>query len=142
MKIALFIPCYVDQFYPQVGLATLDLLKRHGMHVEYPEEQTCCGQPMANAGLHDDARPLAVRFLNIFAPYDYIVSPSGSCVAMVRHHYEEVLGHSAQLEDVAHKTFELCEFFTDVLKIDRLPCAIRMRMKTTVINALRDKIAD
>ena len=91
MRIGLFIPCYIDQFYPQVGLATLDLLERHGMQVEYPEEQTCCGQPMANAGLHNDAKPLAERFLKIFAPYDYVVSPSGSCVAMVRHHYEEVL---------------------------------------------------
>jgi L-lactate dehydrogenase complex protein LldE len=120
MRIGLFIPCYIDQFYPQVALATLDLLEHHGQTVEFPEQQTCCGQPMANAGLHDDARPLAERFLNVFADFDYIVSPSGSCVAMVRHHYEEVLGHSARLEDVAHKTFELCEFFTDVLKIDRL----------------------
>jgi L-lactate dehydrogenase complex protein LldE len=121
MRIGLFIPCYIDQFYPQVGLATVDLLERHGVQVEYPEEQTCCGQPMANAGLHSDARPLAERFLEIFAPYDYVVSPSGSCVAMVRHHFEQVLGDSPQLEAVAHKTFELCEFFTDVLKIERLP---------------------
>ncbi len=120
MRIGLFIPCYIDQFYPQVGLATLDLLEHYGLQVEFPEEQTCCGQPMANAGLHSDARPLAQRFLKIFADYDYVVSPSGSCVAMVRHHYEEVLGTSPQLEDVAHRTFELCEFLTDVLKIDRL----------------------
>jgi len=120
MRVGLFIPCYIDQFYPQVGLATLELLERHGLTVEFPEQQTCCGQPMANAGFHDDARPLAERFLNVFAGYDYVVSPSGSCVAMVRHHYEQVLGHSPQLEDVAHKTYELCEFMTDVLKIDRL----------------------
>ena len=88
MRVGLFIPCYIDQFYPQVGLATLELLEHFGVQVEYPEEQTCCGQPMANAGLHDDARPLAERFLKIFAEYDYVVSPSGSCVAMVRHHYE------------------------------------------------------
>jgi L-lactate dehydrogenase complex protein LldE len=128
MRLGLFIPCYIDQFYPQVGLATVELLERHGLDVEYPEEQTCCGQPMANVGLHDDARPLAERFLKIFAPYDYIVSPSGSCVAMVRHHYEEVLGHSAQLKEVSHKTFELCEFFTDVLKIDQLTGAFPHRV--------------
>jgi L-lactate dehydrogenase complex protein LldE len=121
MRIGLFIPCYIDQFYPQVGMATLELLERQGLVVEYPEEQTCCGQPMANAGLHSDARPLAERFLKIFAPYNYVVSPSGSCAAMVRHHYEQILGHSSELDAVAHKTFELCEFFTDVLKIDRLP---------------------
>jgi L-lactate dehydrogenase complex protein LldE len=128
MRVGLFIPCYIDQFYPQVGLATLELLERHGMQVEYPEEQTCCGQPMANAGLHDAAKPLAERFLKIFAPYEYIVSPSGSCVAMVRHHYKEVLGNSPLLEAVAHKAFELCEFFTDVLKIDRLTGAFPHRV--------------
>jgi L-lactate dehydrogenase complex protein LldE len=120
MCIGLFIPCYVDQFYPQVGLATLDVLERLGLDVEFPEEQTCCGQPMANAGFHEDARPVAERFLRTFADYEYIVSPSGSCVAMVRHHYEQVLGHSAALHEVAHKTFELCEFLTDVLKVERM----------------------
>ncbi|HVT26518.1 MAG TPA: (Fe-S)-binding protein [Lacipirellulaceae bacterium] len=120
MRIGLFIPCYIDQFYPHVGLATLNLLESFGLQVEFPEEQTCCGQPMANAGVHDDARPLAKRFLNVFAGYKCIVSPSGSCVAMVRHHFEQVLGPSPELEYVAHKTFELCEFLTDVLKIDRL----------------------
>jgi L-lactate dehydrogenase complex protein LldE len=120
MRVGLFIPCYVDQFYPHVGLATVALLEHHGLQVEFPEQQTCCGQPMANAGFHDDARPLAERFLSVFADYDYVVAPSGSCVAMVRHHYEQVLGHSRQLEKVAHKTYELCEFFTDVLKVERL----------------------
>jgi L-lactate dehydrogenase complex protein LldE len=120
MRVGLFIPCYIDQFYPRVGLATLQLLEEQGLEVEYPEQQTCCGQPMANVGLHDDAKPLAERFLTIFGPYDYVVSPSGSCAAMVRHHYEEVLGESKRLDDVTHKTYELCEFFTDVLKIDGL----------------------
>jgi len=120
MRIGLFIPCYVDQFYPQVGLATVDVLERFGIEVDYPEEQTCCGQPMANVGLHSDARPVAERFLRTFADYEYVVSPSGSCVAMVRHHYEQVLGPSPTLDRVAHKTFELCEFLTDVLKVERL----------------------
>jgi L-lactate dehydrogenase complex protein LldE len=96
-------------------------LEHYGVEVEFPEEQTCCGQPLANAGMHADARPLAERFLRIFGNYDFVVSPSGSCVAMVRHHYEQVLGHTDALHEVAHKTFELCEFMTDVLKIDRLP---------------------
>jgi L-lactate dehydrogenase complex protein LldE len=120
MRVGLFIPCYIDQFYPQVGLATLDVLEHFGVDVTYPESQTCCGQPLANAGLHGDARPLAERFLQIFAEFDYVVSPSGSCVAMVRHHYEQVLGHSEALESLALKTYELCEFMVDVLKIERL----------------------
>lgn len=120
MRIGLFIPCYVDQFYPQVGLATVNVLERFGCTVDYPEAQTCCGQPMANVGLHADARPLAERFLEIFADYEYIVAPSGSCVAMVRHHYEQILGPSERLHTVAHKTFELCEFLFDVLKVQQL----------------------
>jgi L-lactate dehydrogenase complex protein LldE len=120
MRIGLFIPCYVDQFYPHVGMATVDVLERFGLHVEFPEEQTCCGQPLANAGMHAEARPLAERFLSIFSGYDYVVSPSGSCVAMVRHHYEQLLGDSAGLQATAHKTYELCEFLTDVLKVERL----------------------
>jgi L-lactate dehydrogenase complex protein LldE len=120
MRIGLFIPCYIDQFYPQVGIATVDLLERFGLDVHFPEEQTCCGQPMANAGLHDDARPVAERFLRTFANYDYVVSPSGSCVAMVRHHYEQVLGNLPEVHDVGHKTFELCEFLTDMLKVERI----------------------
>jgi L-lactate dehydrogenase complex protein LldE len=120
MRIGLFIPCYIDQFFPQAGLATVEVLEHFGVQVDFPEEQTCCGQPLANAGLHNDARPLAERYLRIFAPYQYVVSPSGSCVAMVRHHYKQVLGHSPALDAVAHKTFELCEFLSDVLKVERL----------------------
>lgn len=120
MRIALFLPCYVDQFYPQVGVATMKVLERFGCQVDFPAEQTCCGQPMANVGLHADACPLAERFLRIFGDYSYIVAPSGSCVAMVRHHYEQILGPSNELHRVAHKTFELCEFLTDVLKVGRL----------------------
>lgn len=121
MRIGLFIPCYIDQFYPQVGMATVELLAHFGLKVEYPTEQTCCGQPMANVGLFDDARPLALHFLNTFKPYDYVVSPSGSCVAMVRHHYHQVLGHADDLDAVAHKTYELCEFLTDVVQVERIP---------------------
>ena len=107
MRIALFIPCYIDQFYPQVGVAALRVLERFGCEVEFPAEQTCCGQPMANVGLHADARPLAERFLHVFGDYEYIVAPSGSCVAMVRHHYEQVLGHLPEVHEVGYKTFEL-----------------------------------
>ena len=70
LKAALFIPCYIDQLYPQVGLATVRLLERHGVAVDFPEEQTCCGQPMANTGCVDEARPLAERFLRIFGGYE------------------------------------------------------------------------
>lgn len=119
-KVGLFIPCYVDQLYPRVGMATVEVLEKFGVEVEFPEAQTCCGQPMANTGCVDQARPLAERFLGIFGKYDYIVGPSGSCVAMVREHYGEYLEGKPGFSELRAKTFELCEFLTDVLKVDRL----------------------
>jgi L-lactate dehydrogenase complex protein LldE len=121
--IGLFIPCYVDQLFPKVGLATLEVLERLGQKVEFPTAQTCCGQPMANTGCLNEARPFARRFIEIFRPYDYIVAPSGSCVAMVRQHYTELLHDEhdleAALQEIQAKTFELCEFLTDVLKVEQ-----------------------
>lgn len=117
--LGLFIPCYVDQLYPHVAMATMELLERCGYQAEFPEEQTCCGQPMANMGCTADARPLAERFLKIFGRFDYVVAPSGSCVAMVRHHYEDYLHGQPGFVELKAKTFELCEFLTDVVKIDR-----------------------
>ena len=70
MQVGLFIPCYVDQFYPQVGIATVKLLERFGAQVVYPREQTCCGQPLANVGLTADAVPLARRFVDLFADFE------------------------------------------------------------------------
>jgi L-lactate dehydrogenase complex protein LldE len=123
MRVGLFIPCYIEQFYPQVGLATAQVLERYGATVEYPLGQTCCGQPMANMGCQNDARPVAEHFLDLFEPYDYVVGPSGSCVSMVRNHYDPLFEgprwgeQRAKLEKVRKKTFELCEFLYDVLEI-------------------------
>jgi len=122
-RVGLFVPCFIDQLYPRVGLATVDLLERFGVTVEFPEAQTCCGQPMANSGCTDAAKPLAERFVQIFQHYDHIVCPSGSCAAMIRQHYHEYFHHSpleAAYEQVRAKTFELCEYLTDVLKVGTL----------------------
>ena len=110
MRIGLFVPCYIDQLYPDVALATLELLEKAGMEVEFPAEQTCCGQPMANTGCQRETRPLAFKFLKIFRDYPYVVCPSGSCVAMVRHHYREHLAGQPGFEELVGKTYELCEF--------------------------------
>ncbi|MBP60038.1 MAG: Fe-S oxidoreductase, partial [Planctomycetaceae bacterium] len=75
-RVGLFIPCYIDQLYPQVGVAVLELLKRFDVVVEFPAAQTCCGQPMANTGCDNDARPLAEKFLQVFQDYDHVVCPS------------------------------------------------------------------
>lgn len=117
LKVGLFIPCYIDQLYPQVGMATVEVLQRLGVEVDFPAAQTCCGQPMANTGCLDAARPLVEKFLATFAPYEYVVAPSGSCVAMVRHHFEHVVGEDARVAAMATRTFELCEFLTDVLGV-------------------------
>ena len=120
MAIGLFIPCYVDQFYPDVGIATLELLERFGVQVDFPQEQTCCGQPMANTGCRQETRPLAMKFLKIFREYEYVVCPSGSCVAMVRNHYKSYLEGEPGFQHLVERTFELCEFLVDVLKIERV----------------------
>jgi len=118
--VGLFVPCYIDQLYPDVGLATVELLQQCGYHVEYPAEQTCCGQPMANTGCTEQARPLAERFLEIFRRFDYVVAPSGSCVAMVRCHYDEYLAGQPGFEQLKSKTYELCEFLVDVAGLARI----------------------
>ena len=120
MQVALFVPCYIDQLYPNVGLATVDLLERFGCDVVVPTEQTCCGQPMANTGLTEQTRPLAEKFLDLFAEYEYVVCPSGSCTAMVTHHYEEYLDGREGFEALKKKTFELTEFLVYVLKVNKI----------------------
>src|SRR5262245_50612249 len=90
-RVGLFVPCYIDQLYPRIAFATVHILNQCGVEVDFPPAQTCCGQPMANTGCTEEARPLAVKFMEIFKPYDYVVGPSASCVAMVRMHYDEYL---------------------------------------------------
>jgi L-lactate dehydrogenase complex protein LldE len=118
VRVALFVPCYVDQLWPDVGLAAADLLERQGVEVAFPAAQTCCGQPFANAGREADARALARRFLAVFDGAERVVCPSGSCVAMVRHQFPRLLGDRPPLLGRVH---ELCEFLVDVLGVERLP---------------------
>ncbi|MEL6925709.1 MAG: (Fe-S)-binding protein [Bacteroidota bacterium] len=119
MKIGLFIPCYIDQFYPKVGVATLELLRKLNCDVEYPLAQTCCGQPMANSGCEEDAIPAYEHFVDTFASYDYVVTPSGSCSYHVRKHYD-VLEQTEPVAQVRKKTLDLVEFLVDVLKVEQL----------------------
>lgn len=117
MNVGLFIPCYVDQFYPKIAIATLKLLEDCGLKVAYPMNQTCCGQPMANTGCTDDAKAAAEKFVASFEQYDYVVCPSGSCTSFVKNHYE-FLEKTAALEKVRKNTYELCEFLVDIVKKD------------------------
>ncbi|MGZ3968147.1 MAG: heterodisulfide reductase-related iron-sulfur binding cluster, partial [Mucilaginibacter sp.] len=86
MTVGLFIPCYVDQFYPGAAIATLELLEKLGVTVIYPKNQTCCGQPMANSGFEHLTGGCNDLFIKNFAEFDYVVAPSGSCVLHVREH--------------------------------------------------------
>ena len=120
MQVGLFVPCYIDQVYPDVALATVELLEQHGVQIEFPVEQTCCGQPMANTGCCDDTRPVALKFYRIFKDYPYVVCPSGSCVSMVRYHYDQYLAGQPGFEELKRNTYELCEFLIDVLHVEKI----------------------
>lgn len=122
MQVALFVPCFIDAYYPEVAVATLELLERLGCTVVYPENQTCCGQPLGNSGCEDDARACETLFVNNFADFDYVVSPSGSCVHHVRDHLTAV-PQDARTQKVRSNTYELVEFLYDVLKVREFPWA-------------------
>lgn len=128
-RVGLFVPCYIDQFYPRVAVATLELLERLGCDVSYPLDQTCCGQPLANAGFEKDAAGAADLFVRNFARYDYVVTPSASCALHVRHHYRADAARSASLtRRVKGRTYELCEFLTDVLEVEHLDASFPHRV--------------
>lgn len=120
--VALFVTCLTDQFYPHVGVAVTKILEHFGCRVHFPEAQTCCGQPFFNNGFHDQAADLGKRFIEIFERYPYIVTPSGSCAAMVREQYEQLLkddpAWSHPMHETVGKTYEFVEFLDKVLKVD------------------------
>ena len=141
MTVGLFIPCYVDQFYPKVAVATLELLESLGCKVGYPLNQTCCGQPMANSGFARLTKACDANFVENFKDFDYIVSPSGSCVLHIKEHlHAEKDEKSAKIlrgpsmsdvgfgmsentpksQTLNNRIFELTEFLTDILKVKTL----------------------
>ena len=119
MKVALFIPCYIDQFYPQVGIATFQLLQKLGCEVTVPLRQTCCGQPMANSGYAHLTGSCDANFVTNFEGYDYIVGPSGSCVLHIKEHLHDAKREVSATHIRSH-IYELTEFLVDVLKVENL----------------------
>ena len=123
MRVALFITCFNDTLFPETGRATVEVLERLGIEVDFPVEQTCCGQMHFNTGYQREAIPLVRRFVEIFSPYDAVVAPSGSCVGMVRELYPMAanLAKDSRLaekvEELAPKVFELSEFLVKELKV-------------------------
>jgi len=122
MNVSLFVTCLTDLFSPQVGMATVEVLEHFGCAVDFPEDQTCCGQPQFNNGYPHEARPLAQRMIRVFKNSQYVVTPSGSCCAMIREHYPVLFKDDPKWEAEAlafiAKTYELVEFLTKVLKVD------------------------
>jgi L-lactate dehydrogenase complex protein LldE len=119
-RVALFIPCFVDQLQPQVAVDMVRVLRRIGAEVSFPQEQTCCGQPAFNAGFWNDAIPLAERWVRVFGSAEAIVCPSGSCTTMVRCFYPELLKDSplrADAEELGKRLFEFSEFVVQVAKV-------------------------
>jgi L-lactate dehydrogenase complex protein LldE len=116
MKVGLFIPCYIDQFYPQVGIATLQLLEKNGCKVIFPLNQTCCGQPMANSGFNHLSQGCNENFIENFVDVDYIVCPSGSCTLHIKEHLTSDK-NPEQAKKIRKQVYELTEFLVDVLHL-------------------------
>ena len=119
MTVGLFIPCYVNQFYPNAAIATLRLLEKLGLNVVYPTAQTCCGQPMANSGFQHLTTETDELFVKNFSSFDYIVAPSASCVLHVKDHLHSRKDPAAA-DAIRGKVYELVEFLTDVLKLEKI----------------------
>lgn len=121
MKVQLFIPCFIDQLYPQTAFSMAKVLEKACCDVEYNTNQTCCGQPAFNAGFWDEAKSIAGKFIKDFDHADYVVAPSASCVGFVRNYYAGLFENSSQhnkVKDLSKRIFEFTEFLTGVLKIE------------------------
>jgi L-lactate dehydrogenase complex protein LldE len=124
MDVQLFIPCYIDQLYPETGFNTIKVLEKAGCTVHYNPNQTCCGQPAFNSGYWEEAGSLAEKFLKDFNPDMPVVSPSGSCSSFIIHHYHKVLADRFDLlerhQQMKNNIYELSDFLVNVLKIENL----------------------
>ncbi|MCP4357788.1 MAG: (Fe-S)-binding protein [Chloroflexi bacterium] len=126
-KIALCVTCVVDQALPEIGIATVKLLRRAGYKVDFPQAQTCCGQPFFNSGFFQQAADLAQRTIDIFEPYEAIILPSGSCTTMIRVEYPHLFEGDkvwySRAQSLASKTYELGEFLVQQAKWQPPPSA-------------------
>jgi L-lactate dehydrogenase complex protein LldE len=121
-RVSLFVTCIVDQLFPKVGMAVVDVLERLGYQVHFPEQQTCCGQPAFNSGYREEARQVARHFLKVFSDADYIVVPSGSCTSMITHHFSDIFKKEPesleQARAIESRVFEFSRFLLGVAKVE------------------------
>jgi L-lactate dehydrogenase complex protein LldE len=130
MKVQLFIPCFIDQLYPQTAFNMIKVLEKATCEVYYNTNQTCCGQPAFNAGFWDEAREVALKFIKDFDGVDYIVAPSASCVGFVRNYYSKLFENSSihnKVKDLSKHIYEFTEFLTDVLKIENFGAVLNAK---------------
>ena len=130
MTVQLFIPCFVDQLYPQTAFNMVKVLEKLGCTVEYNTNQTCCGQPAFNAGFWDDAKDVCTKFIKDFKGADYVVAPSASCVGFVRNYYPKLFDNSSfhnDVKDLQKRTFEFSEFLVNVLQKEDLGASFNMK---------------
>jgi L-lactate dehydrogenase complex protein LldE len=123
MNVQLFIPCFVDQLYPETAFNMVKVLEKTGCTVTYNTAQTCCGQPAFNAGFWDEAKAVCGKFIKDFQGSDYIVAPSASCVGFVRNYYSKLFENSSlhhEVADVSKRIFEFSEFMVNVLQVDKV----------------------
>lgn len=121
MKVQIFIPCFIDQLYPQTAFNMVKVLEKAYCEVIYNSNQTCCGQPAFNAGFWEDAKEVCTKFIKDFEGTDYIVCPSASCAGFVKNYYSTLFENSSKHNEVktlANRIYEFSEFLVDVLKID------------------------
>ncbi len=121
-RVSLFVTCIVDQLFPEVGLATADVLDRLGYVVDFPEKQTCCGQPAFNSGYRKEAREVACQCMEVLRDAEYVVVPSGSCASMIAHHYEELFAKDPprldQARRLAARVWEFSKFLLEVAGVE------------------------
>jgi len=130
MKVQLFIPCFVDQLYPQTAMNMVKVLEKACCDVSYNTNQTCCGQPAFNAGFLENTKAVAAKFIKDFEGLDYIVAPSASCVGFIRNYYSDLFENSSQhnqVKNLAERTFEFTEFLTQILQIDNYGAELNVR---------------
>ncbi|SDX22533.1 L-lactate dehydrogenase complex protein LldE [Hydrobacter penzbergensis] len=123
MNVQIFVPCFIDQLYPQVAFNMVKVLEKAGCKVRYNDNQTCCGQPAFNAGFWGEAKEVCSKFLKDFESADYIVAPSASCIGFVRNYYEKLFENTSQssrAKKIGNRAFELSDFLVNVLQVDDL----------------------
>ncbi|MDZ4807881.1 MAG: (Fe-S)-binding protein [Bacteroidota bacterium] len=121
MNVQLFIPCFVDQLYPDTAFNMVKVLEKAGCTVSYNTSQTCCGQPAFNAGFWDEAKSVCTKFIKDFSGSDYVVAPSASCIGFVRNYYGKLFENSSvhnEVKDLGKRVFEFSEFMLDILKVE------------------------